>query len=477
MRIFLSYASEQCDLAESIALALRAEQHSVFFDRASLPSGDAYNEKIRSAIEDSDLFLFLVSPESVTRGRYTLTEVEVAERQWSNPSGHVLPVVVHATDLATVPAYLKAVTLLEPEGNIPAEVAAAVERMKVPRRFRRGRVWIAAAVVVALLAGLGGARSFLERRRLARETAALLASGAMQRQSRNYDAAWATSEQARALEPGNPDVERNAEDVAMAWIDDIRVTEGKRTFTDIVTKLEPVLSACGIAPTEHGADCLAHLGWATFLRVRDGQFGLDPTAYYKRAIAADPDNVYAHAMWGFDLLRNDRGTREAKPHFDAALASGRARPFVRQMQFAGLSWIDKATNEDEAIRIANEMRRQNETPAIDESHDSDFDPLDLWNTYYSRILTRSDTTAFLAAVPPEDHLATFEWQFPENTVPEDKRELRSLFLGTLQEHAGHRAEALATFTALRDRLAADGSLRGGGSLPDLTVAAVKRLSK
>ena len=37
MKIFLSYASEQSELAKEIALALRAENHAVFFDRSSLP--------------------------------------------------------------------------------------------------------------------------------------------------------------------------------------------------------------------------------------------------------------------------------------------------------------------------------------------------------------------------------------------------------------------------------------------------------
>jgi hypothetical protein len=40
MKIFLSYASEQSELAKEIALALRAENHTVFFDRSSLASGE-----------------------------------------------------------------------------------------------------------------------------------------------------------------------------------------------------------------------------------------------------------------------------------------------------------------------------------------------------------------------------------------------------------------------------------------------------
>ena len=39
MDIFLSYASEQRASAEEIALALREEGHTVFFDRTELPEG------------------------------------------------------------------------------------------------------------------------------------------------------------------------------------------------------------------------------------------------------------------------------------------------------------------------------------------------------------------------------------------------------------------------------------------------------
>jgi len=43
MKIFLSYASEQSELAKEIALALQAENHTVFFDRSSLAPSESYN--------------------------------------------------------------------------------------------------------------------------------------------------------------------------------------------------------------------------------------------------------------------------------------------------------------------------------------------------------------------------------------------------------------------------------------------------
>src|SRR5262245_7720695 len=128
VNVFLSYASEQKDVARSIEVALRGEGYTVFLDRSVLEPGETYNDQIRQAIAASALFVFLITPEALAAGRYTLTELELAERQWPSPSGHVLPIMVLPTPIATIPPYLKGVTIFEPRGNVPADVAAAVAR-------------------------------------------------------------------------------------------------------------------------------------------------------------------------------------------------------------------------------------------------------------------------------------------------------------------------------------------------------------
>jgi predicted PurR-regulated permease PerM len=54
-----------------------------------------------------------------------------------------------------MPAYLKAVTLLEPRGNVPAAVAAAVARLSAPPWQRFLRRWAALLVVLLLSAVIG----------------------------------------------------------------------------------------------------------------------------------------------------------------------------------------------------------------------------------------------------------------------------------------------------------------------------------
>ncbi|NOT85985.1 MAG: toll/interleukin-1 receptor domain-containing protein [Methylococcaceae bacterium] len=129
MNIFLSYANENSGIAEEIYFALVGSDHQVFFDKPSLMPADNYDQRLREAVEAADGLVFLISPSSVQAGRYTLTELKYARHKWPHPKNRVLPVIVQPTDIESIPAYLKAVTLLEPEGNIAAEVTEAVNNL------------------------------------------------------------------------------------------------------------------------------------------------------------------------------------------------------------------------------------------------------------------------------------------------------------------------------------------------------------
>ena len=129
MRIFLSYASEDRPLAEQVQLSLVGEGHEVFFDVESLPPGGDYQSRIRDAVGNSECLIFLISPESVEAKSYALTELGFARAKWSHPKGRVVPVIGRDTDFDSIPAYLKAVTILEPKGNLAAEVVSAIAKL------------------------------------------------------------------------------------------------------------------------------------------------------------------------------------------------------------------------------------------------------------------------------------------------------------------------------------------------------------
>ena len=62
MKLFISYPSDQKDLAERLRLALEAEGHEVFTDRSELKEGEPYHEALREAIEDADAMVFFITP-------------------------------------------------------------------------------------------------------------------------------------------------------------------------------------------------------------------------------------------------------------------------------------------------------------------------------------------------------------------------------------------------------------------------------
>jgi hypothetical protein len=132
MRIFISYASEDRDTAEAVHMALAGAGHQTFFDKARLPPGQDYHSRIQAAVMQCDAFVFLISPHSIEAKSYTLTELKIAKTRWEHPKGHVLPVMAVPVPYERIPNYLAAVTVLEPEGNLAAEVVLAVNALHGP---------------------------------------------------------------------------------------------------------------------------------------------------------------------------------------------------------------------------------------------------------------------------------------------------------------------------------------------------------
>lgn len=155
MRVFVSYASEDRPLAEEVALALTGAGHEVFFDRSSLPAGGDFHSRILAAVNGADLLIFLASPASLATGAYTLTELKFARDRWPHPKDRVLTVRLPGVAFDAMPAYLKSVTVLEPEGNTAAEVLAAVQALAAAAPPRRARLrMLAVGGGAAVVAGV-----------------------------------------------------------------------------------------------------------------------------------------------------------------------------------------------------------------------------------------------------------------------------------------------------------------------------------
>jgi hypothetical protein len=96
--------------------------------------------------------VFLASADALRAGGYALAELGIAERRWPRPAGHVLPVLVDATPLTALPPFLRAVSVLVPQGDVVAEVVDAVVRQQQRRRHRWRAVGGAGAAVAVLVA-------------------------------------------------------------------------------------------------------------------------------------------------------------------------------------------------------------------------------------------------------------------------------------------------------------------------------------
>jgi hypothetical protein len=100
-------------------------------------------------------------------------------------------------------------------------------------------------------------------------------------------------------------------------------------------------------------------------------------------------------------------------------------------------------------------------------------PRDILNVYSERLLPPDErTSAFLSAVPPPDHLDTFDWLVQQAPSGELSLFAYACIRGALLEAAGRRDEALAAYRALNTRFTPGDS----GALVDLTRKAIIRLT-
>jgi len=304
-----------------------------------------------------------------------------------------------------------------------------------------------------------------ERRK---DVATLLATAAEEQRASDYMASWQTLERAVRLEPNSARVRAAQEGLALAWLEDLHLQESQR-FSEVTEKLEPVLERA-IASGKPGptdADLRAHIGWIYFLESRDGRSDLDPTGAYGEAVKEDADNPYAHAMWGHWILwQNCEKIEEAKGHFAAALASQRERDYVRRLEMTALLNCHSHQADLEVIRVANAMREQRQTP-------DDRTREHIFGIYYFEFTPKTvETSEFIHAVPPAEHIATFRWLFDSLSLDVNNRASRAYYLGELEEAAGQAKDAITNYRLALQRLPSDSTQ---GQAADASVRRLSRL--
>jgi tetratricopeptide (TPR) repeat protein len=380
--------------------------------------------------------------------------------------------------------------MLDPKGNLTAEVAAEVARMTASwwRRMLAPRRLVPALLAVLIVAAIAWLTlpAYLDRLRQAAEVSRLVKQGLSQADVTTFDDGWKLLEQARAIAPVSHEVLGAEEQLAMEWVR--RNGLGPWTSGYVQKVLDttiPVLErAAGEATGQRRADLVAHLGWTEYLRGLLGESGRRAIDNYRQALDLDPRNVYAHAMWGFEILRALGGDKEtvdaARQHFAAAIESGREREYVRLVEISALLrsydqvWTDNLAFEIEAIRVMNDMR------AKGEPRPTDFLKRRLWAIYHWQAVTADHLESLRPALPPAEHLATFRWAFPLEGLSE--KEGPSLFnylyvLAQLQEQAGDRAGAVDSYRKVVEEFSKN-KYSGSRSIimNERASAAIKRLS-
>ena len=341
--------------------------------------------------------------------------------------------------------------------NAPPESSKASKIMK----------WVGSVTaILTLAAGIGGiGKTIMNRLETRRKVDAFLSSESVQLQGHDYWSAWRSLEQASQADPNSAKVHSAQEALAMEWLEKIHVGENER-FSDIAEKLEPVLTrGVGTAQSKsQQADLLAHVGWSYFLRIREGRSGLDPARTYAEAVKIDANNPYAQAMWGHWILWNNGSLEDAERHFSSALASNRQRAYVRQLQLAAL--MNGESYDGQTLRVANAIRIEKGVPDPETQHR-------LFHIYYFMLMhPNAETTRFINAVPPAEHVATFRWLFDGYVLDESNSRLRSYYLSALEEAAGQRDEALAGYRLIQQQ-----TVGRSGPLRDAAESGIRRLSR
>ena len=319
---------------------------------------------------------------------------------------------------------------------------------------KRLLAWIGVVTaVIGLITGLSGLVGPLKGWwKTGRQSHALLASAQRQEELGEYSAAMDTLAEILKATPSDTQALHTQLDVAMLWIEEIRtprhnvddVAPQARTIFD---RLTPILEGgLSTAKGYRAADVVAHLGWLNFLKGNiTGQNGI-VESHLREALRMDPANVYANAMIGEWLLLPPANLEDAKTHFATALKSGEAKPFVRGCQLEGMIYNEEPGVRAELIRVANQMRKDNDPISNDDKGRI--------HSYFSTTVgTDAELREVVSAAPPDEVWATYEWVSPPAAEASDFNKLEARFIqANIDEVSGKREEALQIYRSLDQEL-------------------------
>jgi tetratricopeptide (TPR) repeat protein len=327
--------------------------------------------------------------------------------------------------------------------------------------------------LIGLGATLAGGVTWLVRHHAAAsQRTARMALAKAQAEQGDYQGSIATYQEILKEEPAYRPALDLELSTAELWVEDFRVAAPEGQSTDapaaaMLDQIVPVLEA-GLtrAKGPQAADIQAHIGWAHWLNehIAEREFGPAAEQNLRAALQLDPQNVYANAMLGNWILQTHGDVAEAMGHLDIAVATGKARRYVRQLEMGGLTYLDEKGARAAQMKVANDMRKGGEPLSSEYKHrilSFCFDPL---------ITEHDELVEVLSAVPPDEEWQTYLWL--DDDPSQENHDLAHAFIhANLLEVSGDRAGSLALFRTLQQDLKSS-----DGTMKDSVNAAVARLS-
>ena len=256
------------------------------------------------------------------------------------------------------------------------------------------------------------------------------------------------------------------EDLAMEWLRSSRLPE-RTQFSTIADELVSTLTVGANASRgARKADLLAHLGWAYFLKQRDGDESLRPDTEYEEAVAADAQNPYANVFWGHWILWNHGLLSDANARFAAALSSGRARAVVYQFQLSALATVRYDDTDAAWLRVVSDMQTGGEKA------DSSLRD-EVCNRYAQALEDPALKQQILAQVPAARQVELLQSALQSEGLSAVQKTTLNVALAESLEAAGRPANALEVWKML----AGEVKSQPHSIWSDRVDAAIRRLSR
>lgn len=134
MRVFLSYSRMDLPAAEKLRRELMDVDFEAYLDQHDISKGEPWRERLAGLIQNADVMLFLISPDSIS-SEVCDWEINEAERLGKR----LIPVVIRDTPNVKVPARLSRLNFvfLDQPGRYPLEFGGLLEALKADSNWVR----------------------------------------------------------------------------------------------------------------------------------------------------------------------------------------------------------------------------------------------------------------------------------------------------------------------------------------------------